>query len=1479
MATQYNVILRAINDNQEKFDLELTNTPQFLLDISAIQSDDIGKVYGISSQEFALPGTDINNRFFNNLFDLGTTPAIGLTHTVPCQVLVDGEAVYTGKLYINNIVTDQYNDVIYNCAVVNETVDFRTQIDTRALSDLNWSAYNHTSSWTAISQSWNDQLLNGDILYPLVHYGKDPNYSASANIEFGGGTFQIDNINYPLRPQDLKPAIRAKAVLDTIFNTVNYKYTSSFLNSAYFNSVYLLTTANEFKGPAINNYVSQSLYAYRATTTQSVAMDGTYYPVEYNAEVYDNGGNYDSGLYKYTADLTGAYTINVSIPFDINNYGTTDPTRTIGIRVRKNGIITLQSYTKRIPNIRSGTINLGPFQATLAQADFIQVEIFGDGFSSLETIGIRTSTNTWFKVIGPPSTELGIVNMGLQFPDDLKVLDFIQSLVYKYNLVIEPVKNERNLLKIEPFNTWVDQGIVVDWTNKVDRNVKWEITHPLGDQPKEILFTDETDEDVLNKYQNTTFDNTYGEYTYYSDSDLTNGTKTIKTIFAATPVKGIQNGYTTVIPQIYKKEENKYGQPFKFKPRLLHKQSLKTVPATEAYGVSGSARGYYYVKNDAGNTIPINYYRTLGGLTESPANFSSSYDIHFDNLDFYPYQQNYVNGRVNNDAFATYWAYYINELYDVDTRLVTMNIVLNPTEIESIQLNNKIFIDGHYYRINKIQGANLVDKQSTKVELLKTLPRKLQFPRRRIYTDPQTYTDVIQNNFNENGTTTYSYFVSDLPVTSSELLVQASLRDDNQVYGTEVIWDQTKPFIFNPNVTVIGNADYDETSNNIISVGNNGTIPQDTQDVALFFPTYQLDTYNTGTLYAGNTIVQNSAQFTGSVDITGSLCVNGDCWPFGGGSGSAASASYISVYDSTDQTLDGALTASVMTFNNTDFYNGITLVSSSRFTVSQSGVYNLEFSAQFDKTNSSNSTAYIWLKKNGTAVSQSNTSVTLGGGANDRVVAAWNWYVSASANDYYEIEWTADDDNTYLQAVNAVPGIYPAIPSVIATMGSVDKAGSQGPAGPSGSVDTGSLLTTASFNNATITFTKGDGSTFSGTVNNVSQSNVANFDVAGTIFHPPTATFSVTDSDSFTIKQIPISQSGLNVVNVNITSSDTYVKIQPIVYVNNFSGSVYTDTQIQFRNAQNNSVSIASVPYYSSSVPYYYGSLSGLGNGFSLSPYGRATDVNGLGSIVTDYEGTVYVGIGSSNEETTYTYVTSSIGNLYPTSQVVGVGEFYWDAGWISTIITGSQWLNVAGNTNFYLTSSVNYNWVTSSLPYYVQLSGSGASNDLSGGSATSQNYSTLCFFNTSGSGTIFSSGAQNNSASIHCYLSASNIYVDATSSIGVSASILVTSSYIDNTWGCVSCCFNTLYTVDNPWNIKAWYNGQPVSSASFSPTSSTYLNYISKRIVGSKLDGTNTPTSMKVGQFYSYYDTALRSDLANYQQFEFINNIYNYGL
>ena len=126
-----------------------------------------------------------------------------------------------------------------------------------------------------------------------------------------------------------------------------------------------------------------------------------------------------------------------------------------------------------------------------------------------------------------------------------------------------------------------------------------------------------------------------------------------------------------------------------------------------------------------------------------------------------------------------------------------------------------------------------------------------------------------------------------------------------------------------------------------------------------------------------------------------------------------------------------------MTFDTVDFNRGITLVSSSQFTISTPGAYNLAFSAQLDKTTGTKQNAYIWLRKNGSDVANSNTGVSLTGGSNDKALAAWNFFLTGSAGDYWELAWTATVDNAFLQAQPAAPGTYPAVPSVIATVNSM----------------------------------------------------------------------------------------------------------------------------------------------------------------------------------------------------------------------------------------------------------------------------------------------------------------------------------------------------------------------------------------------------------------------------------------------------------
>ena len=78
-------------------------------------------------------------------------------------------------------------------------------------------------------------------------------------------------------------------------------------------------------------------------------------------------------------------------------------------------------------------------------------------------------------------------------------------------------------------------------------------------------------------------------------------------------------------------------------------------------------------------------------------------------------------------------------------------MLFSPDELQQIQLNDKIFIDGHYYRINNIKSFNLVKEASTEIELIKAPIRKFKFPVRRVYNILGPDTGVTGSNGNDSG--------------------------------------------------------------------------------------------------------------------------------------------------------------------------------------------------------------------------------------------------------------------------------------------------------------------------------------------------------------------------------------------------------------------------------------------------------------------------------------------------------------------------------------------------------------------------------------------------------------------------------------------------------------------------------------------------------------------------------------------------------
>jgi hypothetical protein len=157
---------------------------------------------------------------------------------------------------------------------------------------------------------------------------------------------------------------------------------------------------------------------------------------------------------------------------------------------------------------------------------------------------------------------------------------------------------------------------------------------------------------------------------------------------------------------------------------------------------------------------------------------------------------------------------------------------------------------------------------------------------------------------------------------------------------------------------------------------------------------------------------------------------------FGPKGGKFINNPYGAFQSTVDQTAAVINTAYAMTLNTTDYANGVSVASNSRITVADAGIWNLQWSGQFENTDSQDHDARVWLKINGTVVTGSTGFFAVQskhGSVNGHTLVGWNYFLSLNANDYVELWWETDSTMESIQAY-AAAGNYPSTASLIATM-------------------------------------------------------------------------------------------------------------------------------------------------------------------------------------------------------------------------------------------------------------------------------------------------------------------------------------------------------------------------------------------------------------------------------------------------------------
>ena len=132
-------------------------------------------------------------------------------------------------------------------------------------------------------------------------------------------------------------------------------------------------------------------------------------------------------------------------------------------------------------------------------------------------------------------------------------------------------------------------------------------------------------------------------------------------------------------------------------------------------------------------------------------------------------------------------------------------------------------------------------------------------------------------------------------------------------------------------------------------------------------------------------------------------------------------------------------TAYALFFNTTDFSNEVSLTDTTRMTVANAGIYNMQFSVQLENGDNAPQDVYLWLKQNGVDIIGSTGKVgmpqrkAVNNPSHD--IKGWNYFLSMNAGDYVEVWWSTDGIDVTIPNYVATPlPTKPSTASVVATL-------------------------------------------------------------------------------------------------------------------------------------------------------------------------------------------------------------------------------------------------------------------------------------------------------------------------------------------------------------------------------------------------------------------------------------------------------------
>ena len=668
------------------------------------------------SKAFNLPATKRNNRIFDHIFEItrhldGGSPQFNPYQKTQCVLKQDGLLIFQGYLRMLDIV-DKEGEISYNVNLYSEVIALADLLKDKKFSDLDFTELEHDYDRLNIERSNNDgtagqttpiTYLNPNtsgyrtnfntVKYPFI------NWTGQLVIANGSTNALAGFPELTSLEQAFRPCINIKYLIDRIFaqSDIPFTYTSAFLNTTEFSELFMDFNWGEGNAPTEvggNNFDTYYFYNVGDGSAANYATNiFSLMHLSYNIPLV---AGITPPNYNDTTNILTSTVINES--YDLNyEYiieNTDTVSRTIECRWLYNSTPINYSGVQTIA--AGGTFTYsGNFSQIMSNVgDTLQVQFKTDSGTASKVrqsqAAFPTAGASVIWLVGIDAVTSNTILQTLR--GELGQWEFLKGLITMFNLVTIPDKDNPDNIIIEPYvDTFINNtSNELNWTDKIDiSEMKLE---PLTDLNRNTLFKYVEDEDdyAFEKFKESTSGFLYGsmEFDATNEFNILEGTEEIEaTPFAATVVKSIGSGYANfVTPSLYSVNDDGISEPFENSPRIFYNRGLQG-------GVS------YYIPPQNGQTeqqaVTYGYF---SHLRKAGATLTGARDLNFGIQQLLP---NVLGGTLNT-LYNLYWADYFNELYNINTRIMTIKVNLTSADINTFEFNQQVFIKNRLFRVNRI---------------------------------------------------------------------------------------------------------------------------------------------------------------------------------------------------------------------------------------------------------------------------------------------------------------------------------------------------------------------------------------------------------------------------------------------------------------------------------------------------------------------------------------------------------------------------------------------------------------------------------------------------------------------------------------------------------------------------------------------------------------------------------------------------------